>query len=104
MPISYQKAYYFLHRHIEGYDMPRAIDKWNRGYPDDPTTPQEIEEFLVDLVNRLEGGTGEYAAIYGIASGQELIHQSETGPPLGAPVKAKVGKPAKKTPVKKGKK
>jgi len=77
MAISYQKGFYFWHRYLEQYDPARALDKWNRGYPHDPATAEEIEAFLADMINRKEAGQKESVALYCIVTGQEALENPE---------------------------
>jgi hypothetical protein len=90
MPISYQKAFYFWHRHLEGYDPARAIEKWNKGYPADMATAEEIEHFLADMTNRKEAGQKESIALYCIVTGQEVL---ENPAPLTIPEPPLTSKP-----------
>lgn len=73
MAISYDKGLYFFHRYLEGYDPSRALEKWNKGYPQDRATAEEIEAFLVDINNRREAGQKDGDALQDIVAGKETI-------------------------------
>ena len=97
MDISYQKALYFWHRYLEQYDPVRAIEKWNKGYPHDSATAEEIETFLTDMVNRCEAGQPDNRALYCIVTGQETIDKPESIELPPAPMAAKTIPLKKKT-------
>ena len=105
MNISYQKALYFFHRWLEGYDPERAIMKWNKGYPNDQATAAEIEEFLTQMVNRTQAGQKDAIALQEIvAGGKDFdLSQPRTGdPPEGGEPRVTEGKvvPLKKKTLK----
>lgn len=82
MTISYQKAFYFWHRYLEEFSPEDAVVRWNKGYPEDPATAEEIEQFLAEMVNRKEAGQKESVALYCIVTGQEVLEGPE---PLAIP-------------------
>lgn len=90
MPISFQKARYFFWRYLDQTDPVRAIEKWNKGFPDDPATAEEIEAFLAEMVNRMEAGQRDSEALDAIVAGDTefTIHKPRSSPPPdpGAPV------------------
>lgn len=83
MPISMHKATYFFHRYLDKTDPEKSIRKWNDRFTDDPTTPEEIEGFLTEMISRTQAGQRESEALEAIVAGSTelVIVRPRTAPP-----------------------
>lgn len=64
---------YFWSRHADNTPPERALEKWHRDPRNPRVKPEEIEAFLVDMVNRTESGDRGDRALYAIQEEEKPI-------------------------------